>query len=754
MTLRRRFRLWLLILVELSVAATAVATDHFWILVIAGPIVAASWYLAEGHRQFVLPRWLVNVGACVTMALIALNAIGDPDPSRAMELLSAFVLALMVLRQLQYRTSREDAQQMILATVLVIASTMQTDRLLYGFVLLIWVGVAIYTIVLFQLHVGTDAARTAREESAPQHSAVAPPFTMRFGPQDLKNIRMTTGLAFFMVLIVSILVFMFFPRQLLFRSGVPGRGVVQRSEFVQSVDLVVSERINTSRREVFSLQWIDPGGQAMEWIQPIHMRGAVLEEYDVQRRRWIASSVFSSKRRETTVEIPPSGYIELGITPIKQQVQTYSAKIAMRSMASDVLFAPWVPISIASAPGRRFELDRQTLILTESSSSMVGSYSSYELNVRPFPNQETVRSLMGNVDRISEAVSFPLPEVRELALQALDQSGMSPDIKPDETVWERNRRVAQQLELWLEDQCSYTVDLADFIQIPGEDPIVSFISRYRFGHCEYFASALTAMCRSLGIQARLVTGYLAIEYDNATQSYVVRESNAHAWSEVRCGEYEWRVFDPSPQGVLEQIRDDNRSWADNWRWVYDRLDFFWNSTVIAFDQRSQTQLRSRLTDGWEEAIRNAIDRIGVELKSINQFFRFGVAGYVWMVSIVVILIAFIFAAVSIRRRRRRIFKELGVDALDRRIGRELAESISFWVDALKIMARRGIAKTAAETPLDYAKRASEVDPDAGAILQKFAHAMYKVRFGGYELAPEEKESLALHVKALRRGNVT
>ena len=109
---------------------------------------------------------------------------------------------------------------------------------------------------------------------------------------------------------------------------------------------------------------------------------------------------------------------------------------------------------------------------------------------------------------------------------------------------------------------------------------------------------------------------------------------------------------------------------------------------------------------------------------------------------------------SIRRRRRRIFKELGVDALDRRIGRELAESISFWVDALKIMARRGIAKTAAETPLDYAKRASEVDPDAGAILQKFAHAMYKVRFGGYELAPEEKESLALHVKALRRGTAT
>ena len=63
MKLRRRFRFWLLVLLELSFAAVALATEQFWMLLIAGPVAALSWYFVEGPRGRSLPRWGVNIGA-------------------------------------------------------------------------------------------------------------------------------------------------------------------------------------------------------------------------------------------------------------------------------------------------------------------------------------------------------------------------------------------------------------------------------------------------------------------------------------------------------------------------------------------------------------------------------------------------------------------------------------------------------------------------------------------------------------------
>ena len=120
MKLRRRFRFWLLVLIELSFAAVALATEQFWMLLVAGPVAALSWYFVEGPRGRALPRWAVNFGAILTLLLVALSAIGEPDPGRSMELLSSFVLGLIVLRQWQQRTPQEDAQQVILSLVLVL----------------------------------------------------------------------------------------------------------------------------------------------------------------------------------------------------------------------------------------------------------------------------------------------------------------------------------------------------------------------------------------------------------------------------------------------------------------------------------------------------------------------------------------------------------------------------------------------------------------------------------------------------------
>ena len=88
------------------------------------------------------------------------------------------------------------------------------------------------------------------------------------------------------------------------------------------------------------------------------------------------------------------------------------------------------------------------------------------------------------------------------------------------------------------------------LQLPavpaGRDPVDWFLFDVKTGYCEQFATAETLMLRSLGIPARLVTGYGPGEYDSVLNQAVVRERDAHAWVEVWFAGHGWVPVDPTP----------------------------------------------------------------------------------------------------------------------------------------------------------------------------------------------------------------
>lgn len=86
----------------------------------------------------------------------------------------------------------------------------------------------------------------------------------------------------------------------------------------------------------------------------------------------------------------------------------------------------------------------------------------------------------------------------------------------------------------------------DFERSPYRDPIEEFLFVSKRGHCEYFASAFALLARSLGIPARVVTGYRVVERNPLTGDWVVRRRDAHAWVEVWTGR--WTAVDPTPAG--------------------------------------------------------------------------------------------------------------------------------------------------------------------------------------------------------------
>ena len=81
---------------------------------------------------------------------------------------------------------------------------------------------------------------------------------------------------------------------------------------------------------------------------------------------------------------------------------------------------------------------------------------------------------------------------------------------------------------------------------PGRDPVDWFLFDVKVGYCEQFATAETLMLRSLGVPARLATGYSTGDYDPVLDQSVVRERDAHAWVEVWFPDHGWVPVDPSP----------------------------------------------------------------------------------------------------------------------------------------------------------------------------------------------------------------
>jgi len=86
----------------------------------------------------------------------------------------------------------------------------------------------------------------------------------------------------------------------------------------------------------------------------------------------------------------------------------------------------------------------------------------------------------------------------------------------------------------------------------GQWPIVYFLETSHQGYCQYFASAMGAMLRSLGIPTVLLSGYgpgtATGRFTSARQPiFQVTSTDAHAWVEAYFPGYGWVPFEPTPQ---------------------------------------------------------------------------------------------------------------------------------------------------------------------------------------------------------------
>lgn len=744
MRLLERFRLHGLGLLLLGMVAFCTSQQQFGLLVLAAALAILSWYVTEGPRGVALPRWAQNALVVAILLWSIREWTQVPDLAETMGVLGRFVLGLAIVKLYGRKQARDWAQLIALGGVMVMAGALQSVEFLFAALVFIYAAATLWTVLLYQLYAGRErAVALRREQSKGVPASLVPPVQPVFGRGVNWQFRATVVTAILASAALSAAVFVIFPRDLSELARGPRFGG-RRSGFTEEVSLFQNDRITESRREVFTVAWIDSRGEAARFTDPIYLRGSTFERYDPERGKWQKPR----GRNVRSIRAPADGgFAPLTATPVDERFQTYVETITMRSLATDVVFASYAPISISSGENRTFEIDPATMTIREVRLNRLGRSWQYSVKVQPFPSEATVEAIVGDSAAPRRTVSFPVTGVSEIAERVLAKvEGLPSEAEArerPEARWARNREASRALAEWLQGpEFTYTTDLGDFVRVADEDPILSFLDRYRFGHCEYFASSLVALCQSVGVEARLVSGYVAIEWDEGTSQYIVRESNAHAWVEVRTGPWSWMTLDPTPGDTLAQLSERNRTFSDRFRWVWDRLEFLWNSQVVAFDSGSQATIAEQVGGGWRDRGERLAESTRDRLRQLNTAVQLGPIGYVWMgVVLAAIGLVTLTAIVTVRRNRRfRAAMRLG--QAPRRVERRLRREVGFWPDTVELLARNGFAKPEWITPAAFAATVATSRPAAGPPLAALVDLYYRARFAGVDLGPAERRRIA------------
>ncbi|MCG3210772.1 MAG: hypothetical protein FOGNACKC_04403 [Anaerolineae bacterium] len=119
---------------------------------------------------------------------------------------------------------------------------------------------------------------------------------------------------------------------------------------------------------------------------------------------------------------------------------------------------------------------------------------------------------------------------RELARQITADSG-------------NNFAKAQAIERWLRNNITYNEAIA--APPPGVDKVDYILFNQKEAYCDYYATSMIVMLRSLGIPARLAAGFARGTFDSETNAFKVLSRDAHSWVEVYFPRYGWIEFEPT-----------------------------------------------------------------------------------------------------------------------------------------------------------------------------------------------------------------
>lgn len=486
-------------------------------------------------------------------------------------------------------------------------------------------------------------------------------------------------------------------------------------------------------------------------------RGAVLDNYS--QGRW--SGAQPESRRTLTM---PSHPLERGFIRQEYTLDLSGAEylFAMRPISLARLYDPPGPVYCVYETGAfTGPVDRnepiEYLVYSKRRTAAERDVGRDEFGQLPGRRMQTLLGLTPCLQRPAEGID---------GLTALAHELTAPERLSGNDRRSLKRRQAQALKSHLRDSGEYGYSLNMEIEDARRDPVEEFLTSRKRGHCEYFASALALMLRTIEIPSRLITGFKGADFHESEGYYEVQQRHAHAWVEAWIDD-EWIVLDPTPESREDVVREIAER-AGFWKNAKNSLTSLWSTYVVSLSFSRQQEslyqpLTGKVTTGWS-SFRNVLSHVaggvGVAkelLASPEQYFspRNATLG---LIAIAVVLIAGRLARLGLRRFHRQGPARsgrgwwIGLVAwtsawLTGRQADSARVVVAFYEQFLKVMEDAGFQCRDDQTQREFARdvEAALRDRLATAGLGEFpsqlAELFYRVRFGNGLLKPAETADL-------------
>ena len=746
------------------------------LLGIVGTLAVASWFLTEGQKQIGLDRNLLNLGAVGAVVLLIFE-VTLSGGIRPVALVGHFTLALQLVLLFAIKTRREYIQLALLSPLQIIAASVLPGgvSLLFGILLLTYCFITLLTVLSFQLKSAGDLVHQRYVRGAAHTNPPERPDQVS-GPHHRLHFRASALVIALCCGTLATLVFLVMPRsqQDPFAAALVSSASSQHSQagFNHRVKLGEGAIGGGSQEPVLNVAIsqadMNLGRVDKGWL----IRGAVQDTYDPRNRVW--SRIPQAIAQDLTLELPDHG-LRLAI----DQGPTYEAAITLRRKSVRNLFTvvstggPVAPVYLDAPMLERvgFSTTDQQLVSGESLATVLRyrvswAWSPYtdlrtsyrdrlgDLDLRqrrngkrPQPNTDAFSS-----DRPDPTLEWPvqIERVRALAERLLRARGMPTDYA-DATA-EQRMQAGRVLAEHLRRGYRYSLDIPN---IPDTDPVIAFLFKTRAGHCELFASGLAAMCRSVGIPARLATGYRASEYNGIGEYYVVRESHAHAWTEIDLGPGGgWHVLDATPAVDSAAQAQANAGLLGQMRALYDHLEFNWIATVITYDQDTQQELLgafgSVLNQAPDRWVAGSVEWISEKAEQV----AFDTVGRALGIVILIALIVAVLSLVRLLVLRHQRMVALQLTALPRAQQRLLAKQLRFYISMLEMLERHGRTREHWQSPFQFARALAEEQPLRFEPVIPLTELFYEVRFGYRQLDSDRLGRIRLHLRRLEQNLAT
>ncbi|MFA6134257.1 MAG: transglutaminaseTgpA domain-containing protein [Phycisphaerae bacterium] len=722
---RRRLERPLLLTIWISGIMLSLAEGNVFYLLAISFAVVINLVAVQRASEIFVRRVFVNIGVLLSTVVLAVE-LWDASFSLPAAL-GHYIILIQACKLFEHKSNRDYVQLLVLSVLTVVAAALFSQALWFAALFVAHLTLAAYCAMVLTLKRGLDASAEARlaSDTLPIPAQRIAWNVIRDWPGKALARRLAVSLAAMFAL--GAIVFVLAPRV----EMSPGRGFMGSarsagSGYVGEVKLGQPKQIYLSAQTVMRMTVRKEGHGG--FFGPLYLRGKTFEGY----------------RQSSWVDL--SGGAFMVSTDLNDEILAGAMvqEVTLDPKLLPQVFAVSLLVRLESPDGLGYIDSR---LQGRLSSSVLPNrpvhYTAYSL---PGPlnqaQQDYLNAFQNNRSGDPNKTVDPLPEVRALALQ------WCKDLPNVETTQPSNRdeadlAIAQRIAQKLRSEYAYTLDLTS--AQAGRDGVEDFLLHMRRGNCEYFASAMTVMCRLLDVRARLVTGFLADEFDTKGGYYIVREHDAHAWTEVFTPSSGWVTFDatsgnrwvPRREGVLAGIED-----------FWGRVQFYWYNRVVGYNATVQRELGEQVAEqvvlfarAMEKSMHAA--REGV----INLLVRGVVDTAMVQLSILIGSVAVVVEFLLILRWRRRALQRRAEQAL---LAAQPWGELTFVSQLLAVLAAHGLPARDDQTVRELAAEASKKLNLPARMLMELTALYYRARWGGVRPDPPAIATARVQTEQLRQ----